>query len=822
MMFKYLFITIILLLPCWVYSQLQGQIYDENNQALSYVSIYIDGTTNGTTSNESGYYELKLSPGEYIVVYQFVGYASVKEKVVIEEALVEVDVHLSPTKYILEQAEVTATAEDPAYAVIRQAIKKRTYYKDQLSSFSCQSYIKGLYRFIDAPEKVMGFEIGDMGGVLDSTRQGIFYLSESISKYYYNKPQEKEIMISSKVSGNDQGFSFNRAGLTEYNFYENTINIEREMVSPIASYALQYYKYRLDGIFYDEAGRLINKIKVIPKNKVKPIFQGYIFIVEDEWNIHSVDLIATSEALKIPAIDSLGINQIYVPIQDSDKWVILNQVIKIDFSVFGFRGKGGFTGVFSNYELDPEFDEGFFDADLFVAQDSSNRRDEIYWDDSRPIPLTEEEGRDYIKKDSLKEIWNSKIFKDSIDAISNKFKPINVLFGYNYSKSYERFFYEFKSPISTVQYNPIQGYNFDLDFFIWRTKDDYATSEWSINPKLQYGFSDKRLRGGIGFNKKFNSINFSKIEIKIADEVTQYNDNLPISKTISTLYSLLGKKNYMKLYGRRFANVGYSRELFRGFTPKVNVSYAHRYPLSNTTEHSWFKKEELFQDNHPQIYDSENRLIRLEEHQALTYDLSFKYRPGQKYSRYPDRKWAHPNKWPVIVAGLSGGVNVLGSDVAFLNVTLKIDDDFNLGTVGKSFVSLKGGTFLNAKEVSIVDYFHFGGNQTFIYAPDKILNSFYNLPYYQYSTKDDFVEFHWNHDFKGYLTDRIPVFKKLGWTASTGLSVLKVDGRDPYIEWNVGLNNLGFGVFRLFRLNGVWSKGLDEKTRFSLRLGADL
>ena len=72
-----------------------------------------------------------------------------------------------------------------------------------------------LRRFLDK-------NLGDLGGTLDSNRQGIVYLSESEAKLYYQKPdQKKEEMISSKVSGNDNGFSFNRASLMDFDFYEN-------------------------------------------------------------------------------------------------------------------------------------------------------------------------------------------------------------------------------------------------------------------------------------------------------------------------------------------------------------------------------------------------------------------------------------------------------------------------------------------------------------------------------------------------------------------------------------------------------------------------
>ena len=61
------------------------------------------------------------------------------------------------------------------------------------------------------------------------------------------------------------------------------------MISPIASNAFQYYKYKLESTFFDESNHQINKIKVIPRRDKEPVFEGYIYIVEDSWAIYAVD-----------------------------------------------------------------------------------------------------------------------------------------------------------------------------------------------------------------------------------------------------------------------------------------------------------------------------------------------------------------------------------------------------------------------------------------------------------------------------------------------------------------------------------------------------
>lgn len=180
-----------------------------------------------------------------------------------------------------------AYSEDPAYEVIRNAIRERNYYLNETDEYTAEVYIKGMQKLLGAPKKFLGRNIDDMAKQigLDSNRQGILYLSESESKLSYIKPGKyREVMVSSKVSGSNRAFSFNRATDIGINFYQNLLEMEglsaRPFVSPIADNALFYYRYRLLGTSI-ENGQMINKIELIPKRSADPVFRGIIYILED-------------------------------------------------------------------------------------------------------------------------------------------------------------------------------------------------------------------------------------------------------------------------------------------------------------------------------------------------------------------------------------------------------------------------------------------------------------------------------------------------------------------------------------------------------------
>src|SRR3954463_10246668 len=64
---------------------LSGNITDQKNMPIGFVSVYIRNSTYGTTSNENGIYQFKLNPGNYDVVYRFVGYKEQIEHITITD-----------------------------------------------------------------------------------------------------------------------------------------------------------------------------------------------------------------------------------------------------------------------------------------------------------------------------------------------------------------------------------------------------------------------------------------------------------------------------------------------------------------------------------------------------------------------------------------------------------------------------------------------------------------------------------------------------------------------------------------------------------------
>ena len=164
-----------------LFSQIKGVVSDVQNQPLPFVNVFIENTYKGTTTNDNGYYELNVgSLKSYTLVFQYLGYKTVKQNVTVDQLPYTLNIILEEENITLNEVVVNAE-ENPANKIIRQTIAKRKENLAKINSFKANFYSRGLIRIKNAPEKILGQEIGDLGGGLDSTRSGIIYLSETIS-----------------------------------------------------------------------------------------------------------------------------------------------------------------------------------------------------------------------------------------------------------------------------------------------------------------------------------------------------------------------------------------------------------------------------------------------------------------------------------------------------------------------------------------------------------------------------------------------------------------------------------------------------------------
>jgi hypothetical protein len=143
-------------------STISGMVKDRKNEPLSFATIYIKGTTVGTTANANGFYSLNLKPGKYELVFKYIGYKMHVEILEVGANDITLNIALISENLSLKEIHVSANAEDPAYAIIREAIKKRKFYLEQVEAYSCNVYI--IYQRAATVNKISGKNTGPESG----------------------------------------------------------------------------------------------------------------------------------------------------------------------------------------------------------------------------------------------------------------------------------------------------------------------------------------------------------------------------------------------------------------------------------------------------------------------------------------------------------------------------------------------------------------------------------------------------------------------------------------------------------------------------------
>ncbi|WP_283640269.1 DUF5686 and carboxypeptidase regulatory-like domain-containing protein [Mesonia mobilis] len=816
---KRLLLLTLLLLSGVVSAQVVGEITDTKGEKLPYVNIYLENSFTGTTSNQEGNYELEISkPGDYTIVYQFLGYKTQKKQVNIQSFPYTINVSLAEESTSLEEVVINSD-ENPADRVIRKAIANRKKNLAKVEAYTADFYSRGIWKIENAPEKILGQEVGDLGGGLDSTRSGIVYLSETKSKIKFKAPDDfHEKIIASKVSGDDNGFSLNSAQDADFTFYNNTIELNAELVSPIADYAFNYYDYKLEGIFYDDLGNLVNKIKVIPKRPKDRVFSGTIYILEDSWEIYGIELMTTGESTQITPIETLVFKQNFTYSEKDELWVKLSQTVEFTWKIFGIGGNGRFSAVYSDYDFNPQFTREDFSNEILSFAENANEKDSMYWEKIRPIPLTTEEVDDYIRKDSIQERKNSRVYKDSVDQVRNKFKITDPLFGYSYRNSFKQYSWNISGPIEGIRYNTVQGWNTTVNANFTKWEEDY-NKYWGLNASANYGLADDRLRVKGGFIKKFNNKSKPYFTLNGGIEAKQINDTEPISTLVSSVASILFDKNYLKIYDRTFVEARYSEEIFNGFRLYANASFERRSALFDDPE--IIEDEDEFTANNP-LAPNDFDSAPFEDHNIAKIGITGRINFDQKYYNYPDGKYNVTNSdYPTLYFSYEKGFAATVDDYNFDHFKVMANQRVSLQNKGDFEYSLKGGKFLNGENISLVDHQHFNGNLTHVKL-DPSINQFNLLPYYGYSANDTYGELHAEHNFKGYLLGKIPLLRSLNFNTVIGVNSLWTTGNKPYSEYSVGISNIGFGKYRILRVDyvkayqGGWQ---DSGVMFGLSIG---
>jgi hypothetical protein len=658
-----------------------------------------------------------------------------------------------------------------------------------------------------------------------------------------------------------------------FNFYESLLRApglnERGFVSPLAGNALLFYRYKLVGAT-QENGVFINKIEVSPIRRSDPAFSGFIYIMDDTWRLHSVDLKLSKT--QIEYADQVTVRQTFGPVSGG-VWMLLSQKLGIEFDTFGFKGNGFFTTVYSQYQVEPAYppqaaappvpapvpasasapgwpenaslpagsqrrlalqkkewrrqqqakatalvDKKKLSHELMVVEEDANKRDSAYWEEMRPIPLTAEEEQDYTFKDSIQVITESRPYLDSADRKANRFGMANVfLTGYRYRNSFQRYSFGLDPLVglrtggSILQYNTVEGtaVNLGLQYRKWYADNN---RELSITPTLRYGWANQRLQLKVDGRYYYDPFKLSSLQVSGGRFVSQLNSGEPISPFWNAFYTLLREKNYLKLYEKSYLNLAHQTEVVNGLLVNLSLEYADRRPMANATDFVFTDRtSQRFTSNSPQNAELADTFFP--RHQALVSSLALQFRPAQRYITRPDEKWVMGSRYPTFRLNYTKAwKGILAGDVSYDKIAFSISDRQEAGLLGTSNYQVQVGGFLRRGPLYFMDFKHFSGNQT-MYAGN--FSGFQLLDYYRYSTTKRYLEAHFSHEFNGFIFNKIPLFRRLKWQEVATVNYLNTPDSKHYLELGLGIEH----IFKFFRVDFFTSFQSREKVGSGIRTG---
>jgi len=824
---------------------IKGFVKAEDGSPMPFTSIYIQQTGSGAATDLNGYFEVPLQRGHYDVVFKFIGYESVTRIIDVDSVFIEINVTLKPQTIMLQTVVVSAGKEDPAYTIMRKAITKAKYHIQQLDSYTAKVYIKGKVKLADYPwwaKKMLEKE-----GI---TKDRLF-ISESVNEVKYTRPNKfEQKVIAVYTQGKDRNTSPNSYFFQS--FYEPEI---AESVSPLSPKAFSYYKFEYLGTFKD-GDYEISKIKVTPRSKGDNVFEGEIFIVENWWSIHSLELKTSKSGV------NFKIKEIYNPIENKS-WLPISMYAIVTGKVLGFEFVGSYNATVKDYkiklnpalpvemqvideklekeeakkvtkqfskknqqlkerlengkeitnkelrQLAKEYEKAerkqqnepdVISETHFKVDSMAYKKDSTFWVDIRPAPLDKEEVRGYKKNDSISEVHRK---RDEGDTLNSKkkhkgFSPFDILTGNSYKLGKTS---NFQIHMPLGGYNTVEGVNaiYRLSYFKRWTKRDTVNKEkrpetrrLEISPVFRYAFAREKLSGFLRVDYRTR---VSRLTVSGGRYIQQFNPDEPILGIINTFTTLFQGQNWMKIYERDFIDLNFRQRMNDKFSIRTQWSLVRRYELYNNNDYSFNDKSTYrFTPNAPM--NAELADTHFADNTAFTGVIGFEARPWQKYRIRNGNKYRADRSTPTFTLDYKKGFSqAFGSDVDYDLIEVGVRQGIRVGVRGLLDMNLKAGQFLNTKSMFFMDYKHFMGNQTPFMTTDPV-GSFRILDYYTYSTRDKYFSANVHYHFRKFLLTRIPKVRMLGASENFFVNYLATPYSKNYTELGYGLN----GILRLFRL----------------------
>lgn len=768
---------------------ISGAVYDEHHNPIPFANIFIRELNTGVSADDQGRYFLTITPRVYNLIVSSVGYKTTTAQIVVKDEDLVQDFVLESTDIQLEEIVVKVNRKDPAYEIIRNAIDNKDKFLSQVLTYKTNVYVKAtevvddkkkkekLARELEEEEEDLLESGGPPIDPFAKQRKKEQALLESINMLemqlvlnFQFPDHYKEERTAYKAFGQKEGLYIPVFSETDFNFYHNLVDLkgiaEVPLISPLSSTAMLSYKFKLEETL-QEAGGLVYKIRVTPRKKGNATCEGFIYINDDSWNINRLDLALDDGGLKF--YDAFTIKQSYKNIE-GDLWIPSRQEFNYHTKVGSKSFEGNTVLSYADFQKDFPFPDKFFGNEVSVITREAYERDSSYWNSSRPEPLTLKQQKLVSYRDSIEAAHNDKAYLDSIETQFNKVRLGEVMYHGMEFRSETRKSHLFITPVlGMIDFEVIGGFRLGPYASYFKRFESGRTLHTS--GYLSVGFKNKDVQGNFTTRTRYNPYKLGDATLKVGRSFASINNfDAYINQLRVSNYIL---HDHLELLHRI--------ELFNGFYLGTDLGYHMRQSIENYNRSSIINT--VIKEDDPMIFQDYNALIS---------NIKISYTPMQRYMTEPNQKVVLGSKYPTFsLIHKKGWDAKYISDIDFDYLELSMEQDLQLGTLGNSKYNLKGGKFVNSRDLRFVDIKRFRQSDPYLYS--NPLHSFQLLDTALVST-GLFLEAHYIHHFNGAMINNLPLIKKLK------IRTLAGAGAMWFQESNFRHQEVFAGVERIFKV----------------------
>ena len=798
----------------------KGKVTDfKTNQPIPFVIVQLVESNISASTDIDGNYELKTSNLSLeSVKVNYLGHKPVIKKITPGKQQT-VNFRLAESVNELEEVIVKSkkgrykNKGNPAVEFIKKVIDKKEQNRpEEYKFYEFEKYEKAQFAISNITENIKNKKILKnyqfIFDNLDSTKlQGKpvlpFYFKETIAEVRFRKsPKTRKEVITGSKSVTYKGYidedgiaAYSRYLYQDINIYNNNVILfSNQFLSPIADLAPTFYQYYLADTLEIDSVKCV-KLSFRPRNKADFLFQGDMFVTLDSnFAIRKIDM-TVNPGINLNWVKELYIRQSFKKQYPKGCLLVKDEII-CDFGIELNKSSGLYgerKTSYRNFKINQERPAIDYEGLAIDVRENAKERPDTFWSQSRHDTLTKNEKGIYSTIDSVQKVPS---FKKTMQIAMLMFA------GYRNFKWFEI------GPVSTFySFNPIEGLRLR---FGGRTTPLFSKKLF-LETYLAYGFKDEKYKGYLGATYSLSKRTIWQFPVKSLKVSYQYDTKIPgqdlqFVQESSFLLSFKRGVNDKYLY-----NGTYAFEYLNEFRNHFSYALGFKYVQQEAAGSLHF--------NPVSYIDRLNDIKYLTTSEA---SLILRYAPNEIF--YQGKTYRSPitTKYPVFTLRLASGIkDLFGGEYEYQKITLNIFKRFYLSQLGFTDVTFEGGKIIGQVPFPLL-YIH-RANQSYSYQLQS-----YNLMNFLEFVSDEYEGLNADHNFNGFLFNKVPLFKRLKWrelvtmkilygtissqnNPSSEASLYKLPTQDdgspltysleskPYVEGGVGVGN----IFRFLRIDLV-------------------